>query len=324
MPEFIAANHDPSIVLNGGAQAIAERLGLGAVELANAGERRSKLAAMEPSEVSSAIIGLNGLLRGLSSEDAKIEDGKLPMMVTPRFEDKRPLLDEATLAFKQILSNTSLDDAHALRRAGLTIAGALAFIHPFLDGNGRTGRLFHYFTEFGNERGTQLFEAETYSAIGKIAVFDIDKRRSIESSPHPGMERALNAYIKQVHPELIGKITKRQAATLRVQAFLDAMSGKITVPMLDGERVSYAENGKFVLHMSEQDKVAQNPNTFTNTTWPVLAPGTSIVDAYEQQYVAESFAAHVAPHLIPGHAKRVEGVASTTNDTFLLDLSIVS
>jgi hypothetical protein len=300
-------DHMPELALNGGALAMAEEFGLPEQVLASSAERRHALAELPPHQLLNAVIGLNATMRGLKPGEGVIEDGILPSMATPPLEDKEPLLLETVGALQTILSDASLDDATSLRRAGLTLAGGLNFIHPFGEGNGRTSRVAQYFIEFGNERGPELFEAETYSAIGKIAVFDIDIRMAVDTTPHKRVEHALDDFLHNTRPELIGKIGKRQAASEKVRLFLAAMEGEQVIPMPEGTDAARVKPGTLAVSAYDrlegyQDGVPRSRRESITFDGP-----QDLRTVYEGQYVNSSFAAHVPVSLIPPSAQRISG-----------------
>ena len=307
MPSFanIETSHLPELAENGGAYTLAEKLHLGELELSSAADRRQRLSELEPDILMHAVVGLNALMRGLPEETGQFEDGQLPMMPTSKLAEKEPLMLETGDTFKRILSNPDLDDAAALRTAGLTLAGAINYIHPFKDGNGRTARLLHYFIEFGAERGEELFEAETYSAIGKVAVVDTDFRRAVDTTPLGGLERSLQNWSMNAYPKEWELGDERDHAALIVRAFLDCMSGKADILTSEEVYQSSVEPGKFASVGTWSDVDGHKVNKGRTVHFTKAPVGTSVAKLYENQYEAMSFAASIPPEAVPLKTNRI-------------------
>ena len=140
-------------------------------------------------------------------------------------EDKAPLMDLTFDTVRNILSNDTLDNATALRIAGLALAGAISYIHPYENGNGRTGRVLHYLVEFGTERGEQAFNEELYAIIGKLPMYDVDGyKKALMDTPPPELPLALGQEYNRIN-------NQQSSATERVKIFLQMMQGLITVPI---------------------------------------------------------------------------------------------
>lgn len=73
----------------------------------------------------------------------------------PEPEDKQPLLEAALNGAKQVLSKED-DPNKGLEDASLIFSGAINYIHPFEDGNGRTSRIVGFLTKEGYDGSTSL------------------------------------------------------------------------------------------------------------------------------------------------------------------------
>jgi hypothetical protein len=220
--------------------------------------------------------------------DYEYEDGQLPFAETPSLEDKAPLMNLAFQTVREIVSDGRLDDQTALRRAGLTMAGAMNYIHPKENGNGRSGRIAHYLIEFGAERGDQAFNEELYAIIAKLPVYDSDTSRALDDTPPAELEFALNAFLKEkTSPEVLGTMSERDWASARVVAFLDMMAGKIKIPINQ-------EVHRPVRTLDGMRRVER------------IMPGTiDGLSLYEQLYLDSSAIPHRSPQEVPKNAKRV-------------------
>ncbi len=139
------------------------------------------------------------------------------MNPTPPLSDKAILMKNAIEAVKHILDDKDLSDEVALRRAGITLAGGINFIHPYGGGNGRTGRLIQYLMEYGTERGFEAFEVEAYAIINGAPIFEGEHNNA--SDMRIGI---LQSELDRGSGEFQDE---RHAATKRVSVFLDAMTG---------------------------------------------------------------------------------------------------
>lgn len=184
---------------------------------------------------------INSITRG-EKIDYDYEDGQLPALVTPPLENKEELMNQAFAAVREILSQEDDGDDEdvfnrKLRRAALTLAGAINYIHPKKDGNGRVARVLHYLMEYGTDRGEKLFEDELYSIIAKNPTYKVDVAQPIHNSPPSKLEWALSEYARQ-HDELYDTLNERGQAAYRVRVFLHMMKGDIQVP-IDQEVSTY-------------------------------------------------------------------------------------
>lgn len=241
---------------------------------------------------------INSLTRG-KKLDEEYEDGKVPGTPTPPLEDKDVLMKASFEAVRNILANDNLDNADALQIAGLTLAGAVNYIHPYENGNGRVGRVGHYLIEFGNQRGKEALQSELYAAIGKLEVYDTDKIRAIDNTPPPELERALYRQI----PEENAQTDDRKQASERVGVFLKMMQGDIQVPIFQEVPVP---------------TLVDNIPKFK----PVQAGKIDGLELYRQSYLARSSVPNREPNETPQNAKRIKGVRSTT-EPIMISMDLV-
>lgn len=257
--------------------------------LRDSDERRTLYADMTDEQYTHMFGYINSITQGKQIE-YDYENGETPFMSTPSLEDKGPLMDLTFKTVRSILSDSNLDTETALRRAGLTMAGAANYIHPKENGNGRSGRVMHYMIEFGTERGDQAFNEEMYAIIAKLPVYDTDRKAALYDTPPPELERALEKEVERKYPERYAQMSKSEVASTRVVVFLDMMRGVTPVPV-------------------HEDGIA------------VDQEGVSL---YEQQYVSLSTVANRKPNEVPEHAHRV--LAEKTDEdvpTFTIDLDIM-
>jgi len=259
----IEADHFPEVAADGNGTRRLELLGI-KESLREPDQRRALFASMSNDEYKKYIGYINSITRGEKVSD-NYADGKLGFIATPSLEDKEMLMDKSFEAVRDILSDKDSDDEIALRRAGLTIAGAINYIHPYENGNGRSGRAMHYLVEFGNQRGDEIFDLEMSATIGKYPVYD-GELMAIYDSPPPAMTRALDEKVGTVD------VDPRQAATARVELFLDMMKGKSEIVINEPVLVHQAGSTKFIAN----NFVAQSPGT------------TSGPELYEQTYLGLS------------------------------------
>jgi hypothetical protein len=257
--------------------------------LRNPDERRALYADMTDEQYAQMFGYVNSIMRGKRIE-YDYENGETPFMSTPSLEDKEPLMDLAFETVRSILSDPDLDDKMALRRAGIAMAGAINYIHPKDNGNGRSGRVMHYMIEFGTERGDQAFNEEMYAIIAKLPVYDTDKKVALYDTPPPELERALEKEVERRYPESYADMSPSEIASTRVAVFLDMMRGAVRVPIHEAGTAA------------SQDGIS----------------------LYEQQYVALSAIANRSPGDVPENAQRVLAEKTDANArTFTIDLDIM-
>lgn len=222
----------------------------------------------------------------------QFQDGQLPMVSTPPPADKDRLVREAFDATRDVLSDAGLSNEVALRRAGLTVAGAINYIHPYDDGNGRTGRVIHYLLEYGLDRGEQVANDELYAILSRLPVHEGHWGQVINDSP-PGeltmeIDRAASVGENYADRDLDG----RAAATRRVELFLKMMKGDLYIP----------------LHHKIVRVRPANPASNDPKQRMVVPAGT--LDGrslYEYDYEADSTVAHFDPHDAAERSRRIVG-----------------
>jgi len=287
MPQ-IEHDHYPEIVENGQGTRRLELLGV-SEQFRNPQERRQFFANLSDDNYTQMISYVNSITQGKTiSHD--YADGRLPLLETPPLEDKQPLMELAFKSVREIASDPNLDDKTALRRAGLTLAGAINYIHPKENGNGRTGRVSHYLVEFGTERGDKAVNEELYAVIGKLPMYNTDKFKALHDTPPIKLERALDLQVAQSSPADYARLSVRERASARVVAFLDMMRGETTVPIAEATRLPNGTgadaDGKYHFERFE-------PNQLTG------------IELYERQYLAYSTIPNRLPEEVPLGAQRV-------------------
>lgn len=260
--------HHPEIADNGKPARLLELLGL-KERLKDSSERRAVFSDMTDEDYQRMIGYINSVTRA-KPISYEYQNGALPMLDTPPAEAKEALMNLTYQTVRGVLSDEELSDEVALRRAGLTLAGAINYIHPYDDGNGRTGRVLHYLVEYGVGRGDQAFNDELYAIIAKLPLYEGDSVKALADQPPAQLESALD---KLIPSELISAsfhMGDRAAASARVIAFLDMMLGNVKVPITE--------------------KVTLRPGLINNDMTPEKYEPGEIdgLTLYEKQYVALS------------------------------------
>lgn len=277
MPEPIQEDHFPEVA-NKATRRI-ELLG-SREKLLNPHDRREFFKTV-PDERFKKMLGyINSITRGQQLE-YNYKDGQFPMDPTPSLEDKNPLMLETFNAVRSILNNADIDDKTALQRAGLTLAGAVNYIHPYEDGNGRVGRVAHYIIEFGNERGDKAFEEELYAIIAKLPMYDTDVENALNDTPPPELDFALRQNTQEQ-----AETDNRKRATQKVRTFLDMMQGKTKVPI----------QTEAIIPIKENNQIRFNK---------IPPGGIDGVQLYLKSYLALSSVPNRKPEEIPSNASRV-------------------
>lgn len=256
---------------------------------------------------------VNSIPRG-QRIDYEYHDGKLPMAETPALEDKGPLMIQTFAAVRNILADEALDDRRALRKAGLTLAGAVNYIHPFEDGNGRTGRIMHYLMENGTERGEEAFGEELYAIIAKVPVYDSDTHsHAFYNTPPPELERTLSKVAAENMGDAYYELSGRERASAKVLAFLDVMQGSALAPMQESIKIKIEDNGGFKPAVDENgNNIFKNMDVYHTYE----AGEIDVVSYYEQQFLELSEIPNRSPGDVPQGSKRVltERQSAAAND----------
>jgi len=137
--------------------------------------KREFIENLKPEEFMELLNGINGILRHKERQDWAMDGHTVELRATllpesytpPRQEDKPELLRQTLSAAQEMDRN---DDS--LEDIGLMAAAALNAIHPYLDGNGRTGRMMHLLlaSNLGGETRLQLKEVLSETGREKINI----------------------------------------------------------------------------------------------------------------------------------------------------------
>jgi hypothetical protein len=286
--ERINSDHHPEVVEDGKGSRRLELLGLKDT-LAHPDTRRQFFAGFTDDQYKKMLGYINSVTRK-QPISYDYGDSSPSLLATPPPEDKASLMDQAFKSVRAILGNDELSNQESMRRAALTMAGAINYIHPYDDGNGRTGRVVHYLIEFGSERGDQAFNDELYAIIAKAPVYDFDQRAALHDAPPPELERALDKTGEHNNPTTWHTMSKPERATERVRLFLEMMEGKLSVPIDEARTRVYWRSTPTGSVQYEQ---AIPPGSLTGN------------QLYEQDYANLSFAAARSPDDVPRNAHRV-------------------
>lgn len=293
----IESDHFTAPVDDGAGLRRLELLGLNE-SFANAHDRRLLFTKLDDAGLQKTVGYINSLTRGAKSLDHEYADGTLPGEPMPPLKDKKPLMDMTFSAVREILSDDELDDHTALRRAGLTMAGAINYIHPKENGNGRTGRVLLYLMEHGTERGDQAFEEELHAIIGKGRVYESDEYKALDDTPTPEMGKALFSKLKE---QGFDSDDDQEWASARVALFLDAMKGRVTVPIKQKARVA------------QGSLLDGNRNDF------IFQPGeTDVRSLYDLNSAVRSEVSRGNPEDRPENAERIVGVRKQANPNSMM------
>lgn len=95
---------------------------------------------------------------GDSNQLQSFDGAKVGLMFheVPDQREKEGLLGETWRTALGILKDRELTDQDALDYAGLTVAGGVLLVHPFIDGNGRTSRTLSYLMMRGTKNLDEL------------------------------------------------------------------------------------------------------------------------------------------------------------------------
>ena len=141
----------------------------------NEENKREFIENLKPEEFMELLNGINGILRHKERQDwamdghsVELRASMLPEGYTPPRQEDKPELLRQTLSAAQEMdrNNDSLEDI------GLMAAVALNAIHPYLDGNGRTGRMMHLLlsSNLSGETRQQLKEVLSETGREKINI----------------------------------------------------------------------------------------------------------------------------------------------------------
>lgn len=303
--ESIEGDHYPEIVENGGAMQFVEQLGFDKEDLKKAYSRRELLSSLSDEELVEMVFSINRFVTNGQETDSEFKDGQVVAIDTPKLEDKEPLMRLASKTIKEIASDADLGDQDALHRAGLTFSGAISYIHPFENGNGRTARTGHYMIEFGMERGEKLFEQELYAIIGKLPMYESDDgKKALDNPLRLALTQSLDAYAAHNLPEYFEEGDERAMTVARVLTFLDVMRGKLHVPI--NQEVLFCEK----LPKEEQRRVVgENGRTRKIQGKTTRYPSGSLdcLQYYELSYLSTSTIPNRDPDYIPRGLERVRG-----------------
>lgn len=299
----IEFDHHPEIAEGGKGIRRVELLGV-KESLSGPTPRRLFFARMNDEAYTKTLGYINSVTRGVHVQ-YEFEDGQATMLDTPSITDKTVLIRDAFAAVREIL-NADLDESTALRRAGLTLSGAINYIHPYANGNGRTARVMHYLVEFGTERGDEEFNNELYAIIAKIPVYDTQGGRALDDSPLPEVTRALDqaAYIDD--PDGYSADDGPARASRRVRVFLEVMSGHRQAPVRE-----------------DVIRRERDPSTLGgSSTVRIEALSMDARTLLEHDYVARSAIPNYQPEDISPNSQRIVAMRrESSGDTIALDIS---
>ncbi len=127
--------------------------------LADPESRKDFILELSTDDFSNWLVRINGMARGVVPGEREIDGQNVhtALMEPPEAEDKEPLLVATLEAAKSILTNTG-DVEEALARTSLLFSGAINYIHPFADGNGRTSRVLGFLTFEGYDGSAESAE----------------------------------------------------------------------------------------------------------------------------------------------------------------------
>lgn len=126
--------------------------------------RRDYFEHLKPEDFIDLLQQVNSMIRSGDAEYRQHFDGMvtgvgLHTYEIPDGQDANQLLKETWEVARGFLCNAKLSDEDALVWAGLTVAGAILYIHPFADGNGRSSRVVsHMMIEGRNDNTKQQLE----------------------------------------------------------------------------------------------------------------------------------------------------------------------
>jgi hypothetical protein len=166
-----------------------------AAELLAAPEaRRQFILGLSNETFQQWLIDINGAVRGVEPQAGEL-DGvgvEVASMMPPEDEDKHALLGHTLDAAKQILTREQ-DPEASLEDVSLLLGGAINYIHPFNDGNGRTARIAGLLIREGYDGGSEAqAQVEAVSRNGN------DGRKVFQNAP-AGITKWLNHAVAMRH-----------------------------------------------------------------------------------------------------------------------------
>lgn len=232
--KFFEYDHHPEVVENGKALRRIEKLNI-KEDLISPESRVKFFSSLTDEQFKKMFCYINSITQG-NVIDYEYQDGQLPFESTPSLENKEALMNKTFEVVRDILSLHNEEEIseekirNILRKAGLTLAGAINYIHPKLNGNGRTARVLHYLLEYGSERGEKLFEDELYTIIAKTPVYEGETALAVDTTPPTELMSSLSTYASREYP-LYNNLDSRVKAEVNIRLFLKMMKGDITVPI---------------------------------------------------------------------------------------------
>ncbi|NBP57973.1 Fic family protein [bacterium] len=300
MEKFFEYDHHPEIVENNKGLRRLEKLNV-KEDLISPESRKDFFLNLTDEQYKKMFCYINSITRG-ERINYEYEDGILPSLSTPSIEDKERLMNSAFQTVRDILNQSNQENIteeelrYILRRAGLTMAGAINYIHPKSNGNGRTARILQYIIEYGIDRGSKLFEEELYSIISKQPIYEGDELLAIETNPPEELNSAISEYNFQNHPQY-GDLNSREQASLNVDVFLSMMKGEITVPVNKDYKITRLP---YIGYIKKDIEGRGKRVLLSGNIVETIPKGTINGDElYEQSYVAYSTVPNRKPSDIP-------------------------
>ncbi|HEY5667861.1 MAG TPA: Fic family protein, partial [Candidatus Saccharimonadales bacterium] len=127
--------------------------------LADAITRRDYFESLSEDDFIDMTQRVASLVRTGDSNQLQHYDGTTVTLMAhevPDQREKEQLLRETWRTAQVLLHDRRLSDEDALEYAALTVAGGVLFVHPFVDGNGRTSRTLSYVIARGAESEDEL------------------------------------------------------------------------------------------------------------------------------------------------------------------------
>lgn len=134
--------------------------------LSDSETRRDFFENMDEEDFLNTVQQIAALIRTGDDAHQQYFDGKTVRLLlheVPDQREKEALLRETWQTAQIFLHDRDLSDEDALEYSALTVAGGLLYTHPFIDGNGRTSRVFSYLMARGSTHSNELREITTES-----------------------------------------------------------------------------------------------------------------------------------------------------------------